>query len=52
MPFKSKKQMRYLYAKEPAVAEKFVEEAREKHQAMIQPGKKKVRVTVSMDKKK
>jgi hypothetical protein len=52
MPFKSKKQMRYLYAKEPAVAEKFVEEAREKHQAMIQPGKKKkVRVTVSMDKK-
>lgn len=36
MPFKSKKQMRYLFAKEPEVAKKWVKEAKEKHEPYIE----------------
>lgn len=33
MPFKSAAQMRYLYAKEPAIAKRFTEEMKTQHKS-------------------
>ena len=41
MPFKSKKQMRYLFLKEPKIAKRWVKEAKKQGKPFIQSSKKK-----------
>ena len=41
MPFKSKKQMRYMYSQHPDIAKKWSAEAKSEGKAQVQPGKKK-----------
>lgn len=44
MPFKSKKQMRYMFAKEPAIAKRWVKEAKAENKPYIQKSKKSKKV--------
>lgn len=43
MPFRSKKQRRYLHAKEPAIANRWEKEAKRKGEAAVQPKRKRKR---------
>jgi len=39
MPFKSEKQMRYLFANKPEVARKFVKDSKKKRKSLISKNK-------------
>jgi len=43
MPFKSLKQMSYMYAKHPEIAKRWTEEAKQQKKSFVQPSKRKVK---------